>query len=158
MDEIVKICKTHGELTRKKCKPNHKWFTCLECFNKWQREYRKSSIEKNKSRIRSSKFYWNNRERLIARRNELLEKDKKKLKDRSWREKNKEKIIKYHIKRNIIFKNQVDKLDDRYIISALRNGTHLKSKDIPQELIEIKRLHLQLIRKIREIKECQSRP
>ncbi len=55
------------------------------------------------------------------------------------------------IKQNIKSKSKknVEDLVDSYIIKLLKQKTILSRKDIPQELIELKRLQLQLIRSIR---------
>ncbi len=42
------------------------------------------------------------------------------------------------------YKKQKEQLGDHYIVSILTSDTILKRKDIPNNLIEIKRLHLQL--------------
>lgn len=50
---------------------------------------------------------------------------------------------------NLATKNMADS----YIRKLLKAGTSLKSKDIPQELIEAKRAHLQLTRALKEMKK-----
>lgn len=41
-------------------------------------------------------------------------------------------------------------LRDNYVIDLLRDGTSLKSTDFPQELVELKRLHLKIHRQIKQ--------
>jgi len=49
-------------------------------------------------------------------------------------------------------KKSIDALSDCYVSAKLRRGTPLKRIDIPPELIEAKRVHLQLKRKLKELK------
>jgi hypothetical protein len=70
-----------------------------------------------------------------------------------YRNNNKEKTAKYNKKHAI---NNRKKLNNSYLKNLIMNKNNLKAKDIPQELIEIKRLHIKLIRKIKEIKHVNN--
>ena len=49
-------------------------------------------------------------------------------------------------------KKQAENLTDRYVKKTIRQSLGLKSKDIPPELIEMKRQQLKLHRAIRQAK------
>jgi hypothetical protein len=48
-------------------------------------------------------------------------------------------------------------LRDDYVIDLLRDGTNLKSTDFPQELVELKRIHLKIHRQIKQQKQTKER-
>lgn len=52
---------------------------------------------------------------------------------------------------NKSFKKAVDSLSDTYIRHTLIKGTALKRKDIPQELVELKRIELAIKRTVKEM-------
>ena len=50
------------------------------------------------------------------------------------------------------FKRDCESLSDGYIKTAIRQNTGIPTSSITKELIEVKRLHLQIIRKLKELK------
>jgi hypothetical protein len=72
--------------------------------------------------------------------------NKEKIRDynKKWREKNPDKYIDYQAKAR-------EELKDSYILDLLKGGGE-KNIDIPQELIELKRIQLQIKREIRKQK------
>lgn len=122
--------------------------------NKERLKIRKAEYYKN-NKDKADEYYKNNKERL------KLNKDKNKAKEtkQNWVVKNKDKIIQYYKKNyaknhDHIIKKRNEKiivLSDEYIKGLLTACTTLTAKDIPQELIELKRLELQINRKIKEL-------
>ena len=132
MDEIVKICKVHGELRKEECyfvnqykksRYRYSYYRCRKCNAIYSRRYQlKSDIWKNYKKL----YYEKNIDRYRKMSRERNEKYVKQLKDG-------------YIKKLILSYSDI-----------LNNG------DIPEEMIEIKRLQLQLKRKILEIKNVDK--
>ena len=110
------------------------------------RESSKKSYQKNKEKIRKrvEKYYSDNRE-MILERNSIYCKELRKNDN------------KYRKKRNatsrVHNKTMMENLTDGYVINLLKNGTSLKKEDIPQELIKLKRIEIQLKRGLKYVKD-----
>jgi len=128
MDEIVKICKIHGELTidkvyiKRRSKYKYIGYDCKTCASERSKIYRKKNIEIIKM------LHKNNAKTL---RFKLC---RKKLKN----------------------KNRIN-LTDYYIKQLLVKHTDIKVKEIPKELIEIKRLQIKLQRIYKESKNGNNK-
>jgi hypothetical protein len=66
-----------------------------------------------------------------------------------YRETKKKKIQEYK-------KKERENLDDRYIKETLMQNNNLKASDIPQEMIEVKRMQLMIRRQLKEMKNERS--
>jgi len=104
---------------------------CKECIKEYKKEYR----QKNKERIKE--YYQKNKECI----KEYYQKNKERIKE--YRQKNKECIKEYN-------KEYVEQCTDGYIRRLLAKDSTLNSLDIPQGLIESKRLLIQIERYIKK--------
>jgi len=135
MNEIVKICKKHGKLAKKDVYL-YKKLVCKKCNNEYHNKYRRKHPEGQRAYAR--KYSQNNKEKIkfknkVYRQNFSLEQRKDKFK------KTKLTLSDDYIKHLIIGKSKI-----------------LKYKNIPKELIEVKRLHLKLTRKLKELKNVNK--
>ncbi len=113
--------KEMDEFSNRKRNKDGKEFQCKKCLY----EIHKKWIEKNIIKYRKQ----NNEKRKRKRRYYTEWK-------RKWRIRNKEKYLEYARKDT---QKKVSKLTKSYIICVLKNRNDINSKDIPQEMIEIKR-------------------
>ena len=144
---------------------------CKECRKKYYQankekilEYDKQYRQANKEKIKeySKKYYQANKEKRKKYRQANKEKikeqkkkyrqankEKEKEQKKKYYQANKEKILEYSKK---YCQDNRNKLADPYVIDIIRHQTNsmLKAKDIPQELIELKRNSLILKRKIKD--------
>ena len=167
-EEIVKVCELHGGLIAEQCNIDNGSFRCRECLL----QYKKQWYIKNKNRhsLKCKEYYrenkdkidiinkkWkdNNKERVAKNKKDYRIKNKEYLYNltKLWRQKNKEK-------RKVDSKNRSEssreKLDDNYVKSTLTSRSNLQFKDIPNELIEIQRLRLQIKREIKNVAKNPS--
>jgi len=136
---------------------------CKNCAKVASKEYRLTNLEmcrakkklycaKNRDMILAEKkrYYENNRDRLIrkAREYELNNRDKVNAAHRNWNNKNIELRKLINKRYNTKSKGQ---LTDSYVKRILTKRSDLKFKDIPNELVEIKRTQLLIKRHIKEI-------
>jgi hypothetical protein len=133
---IVKICPRHGSLTADMVnvdtsKTNTR-FRCKQC----QKEAHRAHYEKNKDKIKVAHAEYKERDREAFLQ---MKRDSAK----RMRQKNGEK---YRQKRRKNDRRYVAQMTDRYIAKLVRRGTSLKKDDIPKEVIEMKRVLLQMIR------------
>jgi len=165
---IVKICKHHGSLTREQVNITSKngGFKCKEC----QRLLAKKHYEANKEKVKAAhkKYKENN----IEKYKEIKRNSNKKL----WRLYKENKINKFFEKReqqrleyykkhrqkelercSVYKKRQVALMSDKYmrdLILRSESGNRLLSpSEIPQEMIMIKRVILEISRRLRKQKE-----
>ena len=75
-------------------------------------------------------------------------KEKLKAKAKAWRKDNLELAKNNHTE---WVKHSIERLSDYYVNSSIRKGTSLKSKDIPKELTEVKRVAMLIERQLREV-------
>lgn len=162
-----KKCSKCGEVKplhayqRKQAAKDGLQYTCKECQREIRAEYylnnkknfaerSKKYREENKEKYvaRSKKYYLENKDKLIAYQNKYKQENKKKVADRkgAYREKNLDKIL---MDGRNIAKEYSDTLHDSHIKTIISNVSNLKRKDIPQELIELKREQLKLHRAIK---------
>lgn len=140
MNEIVKICKKHGELKENKIlkhsKTGHLW--CRICHNESQIKYKTKMLNKNaelykeKQKKYQKKYRDKNKEKLRSKCRERC---------RNWYEKNKEKVREKN-------KKYIQKLTDNYVKNEIQRIVGKCS--IPKEIIDIKRLHIKLKREIKK--------
>ena len=106
---------------------------------------------KNKARLNKKSKDWANKNR--ARTNEICklsrEKNKHKYKSvkKDWDKSHPEQVKSYAKKTH---KKRCSSLNDSYVSDVVANHSSLTSKDIPQSLIEAKRVELKLKRLIKE--------
>lgn len=67
---------------------------------------------------------------------------------RTWAKENKGKVLE---SKKRYYKKISEKTDEQYIKSILCNGTALKYNEIPQSIIECKRIEMQIKRQIKEM-------
>ena len=152
---MSKICKTCNEekpldlfVKNKECSDGHEYL-CLSC----RKEYKAKYYIKNKEEIKKkNKIYWFvNREKCLQINKNYYQKNLVNglLQRKKWRESNPEKVRafyqKHQYKTRICSKN----LTDSYVKSQLTKRTLLCNKEIPQELIELKRIQMLIKREIR---------
>jgi hypothetical protein len=120
-----------------------------EKVKKWHAEWRKKNRDKLREYYRnweknnpekSKKYYENNEEKI-------------KLWKKKHYQENRSNILKCNRE---LQKSHRDNLDDVYIKSRLRGDISIKSKDIPQELIELKRIQLKIYRYVKEDSLCHQ--
>ena len=147
-----KICfKQYYQANKEKIKEQQKQYyqANKEKIKEQQKQY--GQANKGKFKERMKKYYQTNKEKLKEKKKEYYQANKEKLKEKQkeYRQANKkklkEKMKKYR-------QGDRDKLVDSYIKSIINKQTNgmLKAKDIPQELIELKRNNLILKRKIKD--------
>ena len=111
----------------------------------------KAYAEANKEKTLAYKKQWyeDNKEEFLAKAKAYREshKEQNALSQKAWREANPERI-KALCKRKM--KEYSDNLSDYYVNLKIRKGTNLKSKDIPKELTEAKRVAILIERELRE--------
>ena len=128
---------------------------------------RKEYYEANKEKIiaKGKVYVEANREKTLAYKKQWYQDNKEQflIKVKEYKEKNKEHLEAArkvwllanheHVKdvKKAYVKKQIDMVSDYYVRTKLRKGTALKSKDIPQELVEAKRLNILIKRKLNEI-------
>ena len=114
-----------------------------------QKQYRQANNEKMKQY--NKQYYQANNEKMKERQKQYRQANNEKMKqyNKQYRQANKEKIKE---QRKQYRQDDRNKLADSYIKDLIRNQTNgmLKAKDIPQELIELKRNNIILKRKIKD--------
>ena len=159
MLKITKICSKCGrelgfdEFYKKKDK-HGVTSKCKVCTKEYNEEYRK----KNKERMKEndSKYYKENKEKIKERHSKYYKENKEKIKE--YRKKNKERIKERHKKYREENKERIKEykrnsklqLNDPLIKQYLGFNN---SQDVPQEVIEIKRLTIKLQRRLRHEKQ-----
>ena len=135
--------------------------------------YGKKYVEKNKELIIQKRIEYNARPEIKKRRAEYFQnnKEKRKIWIKKYYYKNHEKFLEYHKNYRIKNKDHIDKytkeyyqqphvkekmklkgrkvvesLTDSYVRSMIIGKSPLTAKDIPQSLVEVKRLQLQIKR------------
>lgn len=111
----------------------------------------------------SSAWYERNKGRIKKERKEDYEENKGTWHTRSknWIERNKEAHTAYQRQYHKVYapqylKKQVEQLADGYVKSVIVGKSRLSAKDIPQELIELKRQQIKLIRLIKEKEQADE--
>lgn len=127
----------------------------------WEREWRKNNPKKSRERSQRyndshpnwrKEYYAKNREYFIGRsvkwQNENKERYLKRLKE--WKMKNYDAHLQHERKRN---KTKVENLSDDYVVKLLKGKDKgkLRSKDVPTELIEAKRMQILIQREIKNL-------
>jgi len=117
--------------------------TCKDCLNEYQKKYREANRVKRCEA--QKKVYRKDRERILEYQRAYREAHREE-KNQYQREYNKKPEAKaMHKKWKEQYKNN---LSDAYIRNELAHHTTLTSKDIPQSLVEVKRLQLQIKRMV----------
>ena len=145
--------------------------TCSRCktgkpvveFTKYNKSIDGFSYEcRSCKKERAAKWYLDNRERSAKNRKARYEKNKEIENSRSkrWAEKN---IISIRVRHKLYRKNHkeqfriyearhVKELSDKYVKQRITRATGLPVNEISSKLVEAKRLHLQIIRKLKELR------
>ena len=128
----MKACKHCGrEKTRYKDE-----FICTPC----RLAYKKEWYQRNKEEVlRKQKAYYHANPDAQKERNKAYAITRANYK-KEWYQKNKHRVV-----------ARIRNLSDSYVLKRLTSGTSLTTSDIPHELIEVKRLHLQLLRLLKEV-------
>lgn len=160
MTDIVKVCKIHGELSEE---------------NVYISEGFRSYIKKNKTGYKKYEYKYKNtqcktckditcKKRFSEKYQEKEFRDKMNEKHKRYREKNPglnrewrlKNIDRYRYSCKVIGKKERDQMCDRYIKGLIWHGESYKDKFTPKEIIEVKKLHLMLKRKLRDIKNVDK--
>lgn len=153
---IVKVCKHHGELIVDKCfvKTERRWgfkqyYSCKQCKMDSENKWRKKDEDHYKKLRDAQKI--KHRDKLLASRRLWQKKNKEKLKDQEKirRDNN---IEFFRERGREIQRKWREELNDNYIKTQIIGRSNLVTKDIPKELIPVKRALIQLRRKMKEIK------
>jgi hypothetical protein len=122
--------------------------TCIDCLQAYQKKYREANRVK---RCKAQKeLYRKNRENILEYQKAYRDKNRE-AKNQYQREYTKNPEVKaMHKKWKEQYKNN---LSDAYVRNELAHHTTLTSKDIPQSLVEVKRLQLQIKRMV-ENEKC----
>ncbi len=112
----------------------------------------KCGLEKNIIKFRSIRNKYYSRSCIkcipymcIARSREYL--NDRKLKDKIYRDVNKSRAAKVRSSRQ---KKEREEISDSYIRLSIKANCNLRTKDITQELIELKRMNVKIKRKLKE--------
>lgn len=158
-EEIVKVCKKHGELTAKQIYSTKKGMVCKQCNRNNVKKY----VAKHPEKVREARKRWNEnnpnyiRDRLKLResRRRYRKEGRYKEKEDLWRKNNIEKLKNCKIKYR---KEASEKISDSYVRAILcrSNGKYvLNASYIPKELIEAKRAQIKIIRELRKLKKVK---
>lgn len=145
INDIIKTCKTHGALKREqvvkktKSATGEQLYRCKACLSIFHRNH----YEKNRERLLKQTKDFNNadRERYLTRKRKYSKKyrelhgDEERLRIRKQDRK------------------YIDNLDDRYVKKLLTKRSNMKGTDMPQQLINLKRVIVKIKRKVKEIKD-----
>lgn len=168
-EQIIKTCKTHGELTQDKCiksgasKKGTQLYRCKLCMQEMHRTH----YLKNKEKLlqRSSEYRAANPEKVKESKQKHAKKLWQSNKDnpqfreqhranaRKWRQDN---ATAERARDRRYSKRVVTELADPYIRDKLKRGTTLKNEDLPQELIELKRT-VMLTKRLIRLKTHEAR-
>lgn len=152
----IKVCKEHGDLFKddvikqgKNAQGEIKW-KCKQCMKRLHKEhyelnkakvlaYQRAYREKNPERVRQIKYdsWFRNGYKYLIREN-LRKKKYKELYAEKYRERD---------------KRRVENLEDSYVKKVLMNRSNLKSEDIPDSLVEIKRALIILKRNVKKAQD-----
>jgi hypothetical protein len=140
--------------------------SCVPC----NKERKKTYSQKPESRARAAKYsaehkeqksaYMKayrqqpvNKERSKTYRSKCMQKDDVRANifeaTKRWKKEHKNRVAELNRQST---KRQIDKLTDSYVKGRLARGTQLSRSDVPAELVEIKRIQLEIQRKIKEMK------
>ena len=113
--------------------------TCKDCLKEYQKKYREANRVKRCEA--QKKVYNKNREKILEYQKAYREAHREE-RNRDQREYNKNPEVKARSQKwQEQYKNN---LSDAYIRRELAHHTTLTSKDIPQSLVEVKRLQIQI--------------
>lgn len=162
MNEIIKVCKKHGELIENQCRkiiekrwgnqPNYK-YKCLQCIKVYNKTYLHKEDLDHQKRIKKLREHQKKKHHV-----KLLESKRRRQKLNRGKLNEQQKILrnkKLEHYRNIgknIQKKWRENLDDNYVKSQIRQQYGFKSKDIPEGIVSFKKEIIRLRRKIKEIK------
>ncbi len=132
---------------------------CKKCFVEAHKKYRAENAGKikiadakyraenpEKVKVTRDKHYTKNREKIIAKTLEWRTKNPEKVKAKTleWRTKNPEKVKAMH-------NRYAKELTDLYIKKQIKRRIGINNVHITQDLIETKRLHILIKRKIKDL-------
>lgn len=134
---VVKICKIHGPLIKSQCNNNQGRLRCKECQRRSAKKHFEAYKQKN---LEQRKSYREKNKEKVAR-----------IKYESWLA-NKDKYAPRRREREkIYFRAQSENLSDGYVKHCIQKRSKLKYQDICDELVELKRISLQIRRKVKTI-------
>ena len=152
--EITKTCSKCGEVKAVEMFLKRKG-QCKDCLAAWHVVYRKINKEKIGAR---EKNYRETHKQQIAERNRRyvsINFAGRKQYQQKWRQNNQDSLLKIERRRRqrdaIKIKQFRDSLPDCRVKQAIAAQIGVPANAIPPELVEVKRKHLQLLRKIKEL-------
>ena len=109
----------------------------------------KESRLNNKEKFAERKRKWrlNNKEKI--KEYELKNKEKIAKRQKEWAINNKEQLILYRM-------NEKNNLSDTYVKRLITARSPLRFRDIPQDLVALKRTEIQMKKHIQELKQCEQ--
>ena len=114
---------------------------CKACKNDFIRNYRQKYPDKYKEKVKK----WNDKVS-ISIKNDPVAKKEHRERLAKWRKSEKGKAV-FRSKK----KKQVDNLSDVYVKKLLARGTSFTHGDIPQDLVEMKKVKLKIFQKNRSL-------
>lgn len=129
MSEIVKICKIHGELKKNQIRKSDR--RCLICYQAYKKNW--DRLNKDKISEYDKKYYQKNKEKRIARAKAFQQTEKGKESTRQTGFKRRAELKDCYVKRILL---QYD-----------------TSREVPKELIALKRITMQIKRHIKNEKK-----
>lgn len=146
------ICKTHGDLNEEQSIKQGSRIRCRQCLKDLKADW----YERNKAKIAAKQVDYraNNKELVAKVKKESHDRNKYKYVERAkaYRAKYDDRRIRDRSSKNN--KEKVAALKDYYVKDILTRK--LKIKDIPQSLIDFKRVQIMLNRKITEVRKNEQ--
>lgn len=154
MSEVIKICKTHGNLTADDIKvwpyKNKTYRRCKLCIKDKNTRYQKRMREDTnwvENKRKKDKLYWEeNKERIT----EVRKEPERLAKRRNTYSNNSEHYRSECREKQKIYRKE---LHDSYIRKIMIENSILENHDIPEEMIKAKKALLLLKRTIRDMKK-----
>lgn len=137
---IKKICKVHGKLTILN--------SIIRVYSRYKK-YNFIIVCRDCSKESEQKYYKKNKEERKKAGIEWFRKNKEKVKIIRYKTRQKNKI-KQNEESKIKYINHKNQLSDRYVKMLLSKKNVLKYKNVPKELVELKRITLKIKRLIKE--------
>jgi hypothetical protein len=139
---IIKTCKTHGALTEEQCNITATRIRCKQCQRATANAHYAQHKDKNIKRVRE--YRNNNKDKVRKMKYDSWIRNKEKYVDRRRRD---------HRKYSLRAKAN---LEDNYVKSCLQKRSGLRYKDMPNELVELKRAVL-MIRRSMKMSELEKK-
>lgn len=159
--EIVKVCKVHGELVKgqtftqkdNRGKSGSVYISCKKCLNISRKKYKLRNYKKT---LEDARNYKKRHKETLKEKSRIYRKLHPEISLNWFKKKYKSCAVfrkNYILKQNVRTKKKRDELSDSYILKIIRrNSKILDTSDIPKDMIEAKRAHILALRALKRIK------